>query len=76
MKIVFVVKMGRFLTICVGKIAFVVEKVTIVAVCAGEHVSGSDYDSCGNLCWRTFDCVRVEESSGDIYFNVLTLHVP
>jgi hypothetical protein len=73
---VFVVKMGRFLTICIGKIAFVVETVTIAAVCAGEHVSGSECDSCGHLRWRNFHCFRVEESSGDIYFNVLTMYVP
>lgn len=42
--------------------------VTIVAVCVGEHVSGSDHDRCGNLCWSTFVGVRVEESSGDMYW--------
>jgi len=29
---------------------FVFEMVTIMAVCAGEYVSGSDCDSCGYLC--------------------------
>jgi hypothetical protein len=63
--------MGKFLAIYTSKIDVFIRAVTFEAVCVGEHVSGSHYDRCGNLCRCTLVGVRVDVSSGGLYWRNL-----